>query len=100
MLPFLSDVGRCKVDGDSLSVRPTQPAIANGRGDPVFALFDCGVRQPDYRDLVGITTTGVDFDLHLKRLNADDRSRINLRFHNRKISYFLVVFATYVFLVR
>jgi hypothetical protein len=30
--PFLSDVGRGKVDGDPLSVRPAQPAIANGRG--------------------------------------------------------------------
>ena len=35
--------------------------------------FDRGIRQPDHRDLVGVTPSGVDFDLHLKRLDSDDR---------------------------
>src|ERR1700720_2705104 len=49
-----------------------QRAVGNGGGDPIFALFDRGIRQSDHRDLVGVPPSGVDFDLHLKRLNPND----------------------------
>jgi hypothetical protein len=81
--PFLSDIGRRKIDRNPLSAWPAQCAIANGRRDPIFALFDSSIREADDRDLIGITPPGVDFDLHLKRLDANDRSGINLRWHNR-----------------
>jgi hypothetical protein len=63
---FLPDIGRGQVDGDSVSVRPAQPAVENSRGDPVLALLDRGVRQSDNGDLIGGTPSGVDFDFHFE----------------------------------
>jgi hypothetical protein len=69
--------------------------------DPVLALFDRGIRQSNYRDLVGVPRRGVGFDLHLKGLHPNERSRINLRWHNRTGNCFIIatfarnVFATF-----
>jgi hypothetical protein len=52
------------------------PLLQMAQESPVLALFDRGVRQSDDRDLIGVTPSGVDFDLHFKRLHTDDRSRI------------------------
>jgi hypothetical protein len=72
------------------SIRPAQIAIANGRGNPIFALFDRGVRESNDRDLIGVTPTGVDFDFDLERFNPDYCSRINLRWHNRTGNCFIL----------
>jgi hypothetical protein len=48
-----------------------QPAVANGGGDPILALLDRGVRETDHRNLVGVSPSGVDFDLHFKRFDTD-----------------------------
>src|SRR5580704_5502387 len=82
---------RCQIDGDPLSVRPAQPAVANGGGDPILALFDRGVRETDDRNLVGVSPSGVDFDLDLKGLDSDDRRRINLGWHKRTRYYFIII---------
>src|ERR1700736_1406691 len=76
--PFLPYICRRKIDRDPLSTWPAQRAIANGRGDPIFALFDGGVWQSDYSDFIRVVSSRMNFDLHLKRLDAHDRGRINL----------------------
>jgi hypothetical protein len=51
-------------------------------------------------DLIGVTPSRVDFDLHFKRFDPDDGRRINLRWHNRMLCCFIITFATNVFLCR
>src|ERR1700730_17581891 len=75
--PSFRTSARGQVDPDPLSVGLPQRAVGNGGGDPIFALFDRGIRQSDYRDLVGVPPSGMDFDLDLIRLDTDNRCGIN-----------------------
>jgi hypothetical protein len=87
---LLPAIGRGQIDRNPFSVWPAQPAVANGGGDSVLALFDRSVWQPDHRDLIGVTPSGVHFDLHFKRFDPDDGRRINLRWHNRTYDVLLL----------
>jgi hypothetical protein len=65
---------------------------------PIAIFRHRGVRQSNYRDPIGVAPAGMDFYFDLKRLDTDDRSRINLRWHNKTIDCFsMSTFARNVF---
>src|SRR6516165_1328271 len=95
---FLSYMRRRKVDGYSLAARPSQSAVAYGGCDAIFAFLYRGVRKSNHRDLVRVTPSCMDFNFHLKGIDTDDCSGIDLSWHNRLVFCFnYTVFASVVF---
>ncbi len=82
---FLTQIGRGEVDGDALVAGELQPAVLNGGVDPVAALADGRIRQPDERE-VRLAADDIDFDLDRFRLQADDGAAENLGKHNDPLS--------------
>jgi hypothetical protein len=81
--PFLADVGRCQIDGDPLSVWPARELLQ--MADVTRSLLSLtavsGSQTTAIRSILP-HPTGVHFDLHLKRLNANDCTGISLGCHN------------------
>jgi len=72
--PFLAQSGRCEVDRDPAAVRPFERGGDDSAPDAVLGLLASSVGKPDDRES-GHARLEVRLDLHLPRLETDERMR-------------------------